>query len=148
MVSATADKGKSTVESIPAAQLGIIYQGFVVSNVSLIPYKSVFTPEYGSPSLILTTVAQPENNKSKSISTGFICYPNAPSSATRRTRRMDCKPRRPAGFAASHGSALRLIVHRSSAAEPPSAKMKVAQQQKQNCNGDEGEPPGAGTRAP
>jgi hypothetical protein len=33
----------------------------------------------------------------------MAAMPNDPSSATRRTGRNDCKPRRPAGFAAAHG---------------------------------------------
>ena len=38
--------------------------------------------------------------------------PNDPSSATRRTGRVDCKPRRHAGFAAAHGyAALGCVLH-------------------------------------
>jgi len=48
-VSAAAERGKSMVDIIPAAQLGSTYQGLFVLNVSLIPPMSVFTPEYASP---------------------------------------------------------------------------------------------------
>ncbi len=72
-------------------------------------------PRRGSPVVRRTDPAGTGISECTTIRSGLqtcLGAHNDPSSATRRTGRVDCKPRRHAGFAAAHGyAALGCVLH-------------------------------------